>query len=233
MTRHTEPPTPGRRLRVRTFTLGPFETNCYLLWTAAGDGPSGEPPEAWIIDAGFDPQPIIRAVRELGLRATWLILTHTHADHLAGVDEVLAAIPGLKTGVHALESSWLHDPVLNLSAMTGMPTTALGGRSPDRQFEGGEQLTLGPLAWSVLHTPGHSPGGLSLYCPSAGVVLSGDALFRGSIGRTDFPGSDPRLLEQSIRQKLYSLPDQTTVLAGHGPPTTIGQERRHNPFVHD
>lgn len=232
MTPHSELQGPGRRLRVRTFTLGPYETNCYLLWTATAGGSADQPPEAWIIDAGFEPDPIIRAVRDLGLRPTWLILTHTHADHIAGVDEVLAAMPGLKTGVHALESSWLHDPMLNLSALTGMPTTALGGRDPDRLYEGGERLMLGPLEWSVLHTPGHSPGGVSLHCPAADVVLSGDALFRGSVGRTDFPGSDARSLEESIREKLYALPDQTTVLPGHGPPTTIGQERRHNPFVH-
>jgi glyoxylase-like metal-dependent hydrolase (beta-lactamase superfamily II) len=129
---------------------------------------------------------------------------------------------------HGAEAAWLNDPVLNLSAMMGMSVTAPG---PDRLLAEGEWLTLGDSRWLVLHTPGHSPGGVTLWCEAGGVAIVGDSLFAGSVGRTDFPGSDPAVLERSIRGKLYVLPDSTKVLPGHGPATTIGREKKSNPYV--
>ncbi|MBY0307151.1 MAG: MBL fold metallo-hydrolase [Phycisphaerales bacterium] len=217
-------------LRVKGYTLGPYATNCYLLWI---DGAV----EAWIVDASFGPGRIIGDVRAMGLVVSRLVLTHAHVDHIAGVEEVLRALrpsgsnsPELM--VHRDEAAWLADPTLNLSAIGGGMVTT---RTADAVLADGDRLTLGPAGRSaefrVLHTPGHSPGGVSLYCPSRGIVLAGDALFAGSIGRTDFPGGDLPTLERSIRAKLYTLPPETAVLPGHGPQTTIGHEMASNPYV--
>lgn len=204
--------------------LGPFETNCYV----AQPEPAMPGDPCWIVDAGFDPEQLIALVRERSLRPELLILTHAHGDHIAGIREVLAAFPGLPLLIHEAEREWLADPALNLSLAIGMPVTA---PAPDRLLREGDMLTLAGSEWKVLHTPGHSPGGITLYNAADGVALVGDALFAGSVGRTDFPGSDPRTLARSIREKLYTLPDETLVYPGHGPGTTIGVEKRTNPFV--
>lgn len=216
---------PAPRCHVEGFTLGPFETNCYILTVenAAADEPS-----CWIIDASFEPQDLIDRVNARGLRPAALILTHAHVDHIAGVAAVRSAFPGLPIWIHEAEREWLSNPMLNLSAMMGMSITSPG---PDRLLVDGETLTLGGLKWTVLHTPGHSPGGITLYNEPTRTAIVGDALFAGSIGRTDFPGSDHETLANAIRTKLYTLPDDTTIYPGHGPTSTIGREKRTNPFV--
>ncbi|MEK6701235.1 MAG: MBL fold metallo-hydrolase [Planctomycetota bacterium] len=211
-------------MEIETFTLGPFETNCSLV-TDAG--------ELWVVDASFDPQEMIDRVRELGIVPKAIVLTHAHVDHIAGVADVRRAFPGTPVWIHRDEQEWLADPVLNLSAMMGQSITAPG---PDRLLADADELTLGNTHWRVLHTPGHSPGGVAFYCAQPGgggapVLIGGDALFAGSVGRSDFPGSDPATLARSIRTRLYTLPDDTIVYPGHGPTTTIGREKRSNPFV--
>ncbi|MCL4742023.1 MAG: MBL fold metallo-hydrolase [Phycisphaerales bacterium] len=206
---------------IEIVTLGPWETNCHIVSVPGSD-------ECWIVDAGFDPAPLIDAVRRRGLRPTALLLTHAHLDHIGGVGEVLRAFPGTPIWLHAAETRWLNDPELNLSAAVGMPVTTPG---PDRTLEGGEELTLAGTTWRVLHTPGHSPGGITLVHDASNTAIVGDTLFAGSVGRSDFPTSDPDALVRSIRDTLYALPDDTRVLPGHGPATTIGREKRSNPFV--
>ncbi|VAX36938.1 MBL-fold metallo-hydrolase superfamily [hydrothermal vent metagenome] len=205
----------------RGFALGPFETNCYVVRAVGSEG-------CWIVDAGFEPGELIGYVRQEGLTPEALVLTHAHADHIAGVREVVEAFPGTPVWIHEAEGAWLGDPQLNLSAAMGMGITAPG---PDRLLEEGQELTLDGSCWRVLHTPGHSPGGITLSCESAGLALVGDALFAGSIGRTDFPGCSFETLEASIRDRLYPLPEETRCLPGHGPETTIGREKASNPFV--
>ncbi len=209
-------------MAVRVFTLGPFQTNCMLIHDDAGGS------ECIIVDASFGPSPIVAEIRARSLRPVALVLTHAHVDHIAGVAEVRSAFPELPVLMHRAEASWLNDPVLNLSESMGMPVTAPG---PDRLLDEGDVVRVGSTSWRVLHTPGHSPGGLTLVCDEAGVAIVGDTLFAGSIGRTDFPGSDHATLEQSIREKLYTLPGGTKVYPGHGPPTTIAREMMSNPYV--
>jgi hydroxyacylglutathione hydrolase len=180
------------------------------------------------VDASFEPEPMIEFVRSSGMTPQALILTHTHVDHIAGVRTVLAAFPGLPLLVHPAEEKWLWDPMLNLSAMSGLPVTT---PEPTGLMNEGDELVLGDTTWRVLHTPGHSPGGITLYHANSGTAIVGDSLFSGSIGRTDLPGGDHATLERSIKQKLYTLPEHVRVYPGHGPDTTIGRERRSNPYV--
>ena len=207
-------------ISITTLTLGPFQTNCFVV---TSDGPA-----CWIIDASFSPGPLIDHIRREKLMPEALILTHAHVDHIAGVAEVRRAFPNLPILIHAAEREWLGDPMLNLSAVMGQSVTAPG---PDRTIAAGETLVLGDSTWRVLHTPGHSPGGITLWCESEGIAVVGDSLFAGSIGRTDFPGSDHDTLLASIRSQLYTLPGATKVYPGHGSPTTIGREATSNPYV--
>jgi len=206
---------------IERFVLGPFETNCYLV-RAPSDG------ACWLVDAGFDVEPMLERARETGDRVQAIVLTHTHVDHIAGLEEAHRAFPDAPILVHEEEAGFLQDPALNLSEAMGLPL-----RAPEatRTLSGGETLELGSQRWSVLHTPGHSPGGISLHSKRDNVVIAGDTLFAGSIGRYDFPTSDGQALAASIREKLYALPDETRVLPGHGPETTIGREKSSNPFV--
>lgn len=221
---------PGRTMpcpEIAEFTLGPFATNCYVVVPP-------EPPETgrarpcWIIDASFEPKRLLKHIADAGLTPEALILTHAHVDHIAGVRDVLTAHPGLAVVIHEAEAGWLADPEANLSAMMGFGITA---PPATRLLKDGDTLTLGSTAWRIAHTPGHSPGGIALYHTESRTAIVGDTLFAGSVGRTDFPGSDPALLERSIQERLYTLPDDTRVLSGHGPETTIGREKRSNPFV--
>ena len=183
----------------------------------------------WIIDASFEPAPIIAAIRTQGLAPEALIFTHAHIDHIAGAHEIIRAFPTLPIFIHEAEERWLLDPELNLSIFTGNPVTA---PPATRLLKEGDSLTLtGAGAWRVLHTPGHSPGSITLVSTQHGVAIVGDALFAGSIGRTDFPGCSLEALSESIKTKLYTLPDATRIFPGHGPESTIGHEKRTNPYV--
>lgn len=217
----TEPSTPSVKPVVRIFNPGPFQTNCHVVSVAGHGG-------CWIVDAGFEAEEMIDAIRRSGLVPEALIFTHAHLDHIAGGHAVIAAFPGLPIWIHEAEADWLPDAERNMSAMFGLPVTAPG---PDRLLRDGDTLKLGPTSWRVLHTPGHSPGGISLLCENAPLAIVGDSLFAGSIGRTDFPGCSFEDLAHSIRSKLYTLPDSVVIYPGHGPSSTIGREKRSNPFV--
>ena len=209
-------------LKIKTFTLGPFQTNCYVV--AAEDG------GAWLVDVGADPRPMLDHVRDHGLRVEKIVLTHAHADHIAGLSQAADAYPDAPILIHSAEKDFLDDTTLNLSAGFGMPVVA---PPPTDLLAHDDELTLGGVVFTVRHTPGHSPGGVALVQPEAEVALVGDTLFAGSIGRFDFPTSDGPTLIRSIHEQLLTLPAATRILPGHGPASTIGAERKNNPYLRE
>lgn len=213
--------TPPARLRIATLTLGPFATNCYVV---SEEGSAA----CFIVDASFGGEAIVRAVRDEKLEPRALVLTHAHVDHIAGAHVVKRAFPAIPIWIHGEETAWLTDPELNLSATGGLPTTA---PVHDRVLAEGDLLDLPGGPWRVFHTPGHSPGSITLYSEVHAVAFVGDALFAGSIGRTDFPGCSFEQLERSIRTKIYTLAPKTRCLPGHGPATSVERERASNPYV--
>jgi len=208
-------------LNIECFSLGEWQTNCYLLHRAGGK-------PCWLVDAGFDPQPMIEAVRRNNLEPQRLVLTHAHVDHIGGIAAVRAVWPDLPIAIHEAEVSFLSRPDQNLSLFLESPVIA---PEADDVLHHGDELELDGLVFEVRHTPGHSPGGITLVQADSHAALVGDALFHDSVGRVDFPTSDGPTLLKSIQEQLLSLPDETRVLAGHGPETTIGRERANNPFL--
>ena len=205
--------------------LGPVETNCFLISAPEGQDPDG----CYVVDCGMQPDPLIQLIQDRGLTPRGLLLTHCHYDHIGGIDQLYEAFGVLPTRVHALEAEWNRDPMLNLSGMSGFPCVA---PAPDLRFGEGDVLDLLGSSWEVLHLPGHSPGSVGLLDRAGGTLIAGDTLFAGSIGRVDFPTSDPEQMKQTL-QRLLELPDEIQVHPGHGPATTIGAERRGNPFLLD
>ena len=185
----------------------------------------------WIIDPGLPPQAkqIVQHVRDRSLEPKAILLTHAHADHIAGIDEVRDTLGSLP--VHLGKEEWpaLTDPMENLSARIG-PGLATKVTDP-KDLPPGDKLTLDGTQWQILDTSGHSPGGRSFYCSEHRIVIVGDALFQGSIGRVDFPHSNGEQLLRNLREQLMTLPDDTRVLSGHGPETTIGYERSTNLYL--
>ncbi len=211
-------------VRILTFTEPMFGENAYVASVGGYDG-------VWVIDPGLPPQPdeIDRYARQHGRRVEAILLTHGHADHIAGVDAIRHSWPAAELLISREDAAMLADPQANLSAPFGLSLRVAS--EPSGYLDAGTRLALGPSCWDVLDTSGHSPGGRSFYCADAGLVITGDALFAGSIGRTDFPGGDLDQLLDNIRRNLLSLPGETRVYSGHGPVTTIEKERTSNPFL--
>ena len=198
--------------------VGPLGTNCYIVI-------SKEEHVAMVIDPGGNGGDILRILREKNAVLTYIVNTHGHADHIAA-NGILAEATGASVLIHEADAAMLTSPHRNLSTFIG---DAVILKPADSFLKAGDVLTLGALSFTILETPGHTPGGLSLY--GEGVLFSGDTLFVESVGRTDFPGGSHQQLLASIQEQLFALPGETKVLPGHGPSTTIGWEKEHNPFI--
>jgi hydroxyacylglutathione hydrolase len=204
---------------VACITVGMFEENCYLFACP-------QTKEAVIIDPGDEPERIIATIKDLQLIPRYILNTHGHIDHICAIDAVSAVYP-VPLAIHPADVPMYTDE--RSAAMFGRKAP-LVKRKPDILLQEGERLTFGTLTLEVLHTPGHTPGGVSLISPTY-CVFSGDTLFYRSIGRTDLPGGNHEQLIISIRTKLYTLDDDLVVFPGHGEPTTIEEEKHENPFV--
>jgi glyoxylase-like metal-dependent hydrolase (beta-lactamase superfamily II) len=202
-------------------TVGSFMSNCYIVG-------SEQTMEGMVIDPGAEADTILAAIRQLKLSIVLLVATHSHIDHIAALPQVKEAT-GAQFAIHEAEakSRMLSEFGRAWSQMFGLSFEP--PPKPDRLLRDGDVIEFGDVRFTVLHTPGHSPGGISLL--GHGMVFCGDTLFNYSIGRTDFPGCSYDELMNSIFTKLMVLPDDTTVLPGHGPETTIGFERKWNPFL--
>jgi len=209
-------------MKIDRLILGAYETNCYVLRNceAAKD--------CLIIDAGLGASKLINFLKEHELNPLAVVLTHGHIDHIAGVAALRTEFPDIKVYIHKLDADMLTEPHTNLSAMTGANFSI---EPADFSLDEQSIIAQAGVKLSVLHTPGHTPGGICLYSKDEGVVFTDDALFADSIGRTDFPNGSMSQLLKSIREKLFTLPDETKVYPGHGPITTMAHEKAHNPFL--
>ncbi len=205
-------------LEVRKIVVGPLQSNCFLVW-------SEQTGEGVVIDPGGEGEKIVEQIERLGIKPVYILNTHGHGDHIAanGAVKNRYDVPLL---IHRDEAPLLTDPRQNMSAVYGLPVVS---PAQDGFLEVGQSVEFGGLSLKVLYTPGHSPGGVALY--GHGAVFTGDALFMGSIGRSDLAGGDEDLLIAKIKENLLTLPEETIVYPGHGGDTTIGIEKCHNPFL--
>lgn len=203
---------------IKTLPVGPIMANCFVIGCK-------ETLDAVVIDPGDEADKILQSVADLNLNVKTIINTHGHFDHVSA-NKSLNEATGAPILIHALDAPML-EQISASAANWGL--SAENSPSPHRTIDDGDTIPFGNITLNVIHTPGHTPGGVSLFTDS--VVFVGDTLFAGSIGRTDFPGGDFETLKSSIQDKLFTLGDDVQVYTGHGPETTIGHERQNNPFV--
>lgn len=203
---------------IKTLAVGPIMANCYIVGCESSK-------QAAVIDPGDETDKILMALAEARLTVKYILNTHGHFDHVGGNRRMKDAT-GAELLIHSDDTRML-ESLPQAAAAFGL--SAESSPPPDRTIAEGDTITFGDITLRVLHTPGHSPGGVSFH--SNGAVFVGDTLFAGSIGRTDFEGGDFNTLISSIKNKLFPLGDDVTVYTGHGPTTTIGQEKQMNPFL--
>ena len=208
-------------MKIKYMVLGPFMTNTYILYNE-------ETMDGLVVDPSFSPEYYIKAIEEKNIHLQSIFLTHAHVDHMAGMNELRKAFPKAKMYMDKRDQPFLRDPEKNLSYMFPVPTLV---DDADVWVKNGDEIETCGYTFQVIDTAGHTPGGISFYMKREGLVFTGDSLFQGSIGRTDFPGGSLKELTGTIKKNLFSLPDSTVVLSGHGEQTTIGQEKKTNPFL--
>lgn len=203
-----------------TFVVGALGVNCIIL----GCSTTGE---SVVIDPGSDAETLIAFVAEKSLNVTAIINTHGHFDHVGGNSRLKGAL-NAPLLIHASDAQML-GRVSQVATMYGL--SGEDSPQPDRFLEDNQVIRFGEYALKVIHTPGHTPGGCCFYIENEGKLISGDTLFADGVGRTDLPGGSHVQLVESIRTRLFTLPDHVEVYPGHGPTTTIGHEKRHNPYL--
>jgi hydroxyacylglutathione hydrolase len=208
----------GAGMKYELVVVGALETNCYLVYDE-------ETRECAVIDPGADPEKIISTIAELELKPVIVLNTHGHVDHIGANSDIVQkyAVP---LAMHAEDTGMLQvSDYIELSLLLG----ARNSPAPDRLLAEGDEVAVGRTSLRVIHTPGHTPGSIGFV--HGGFLFSGDTLFCGGVGRTDLPGGSWKDLERSIRERILTLPEETVVLPGHGPHTTVEQERSSNPFL--
>ena len=208
-------------VRIAVVESMPFAENTYIAWRPGRA-------DAVVIDPGFEPDAVLDRLRAERLTVAVILNTHGHVDHIAGNAALKVAFPDAPLIIGAGDAAMLTDPMLNMSGLAGVAITS---PPADQTVREGDVVEAAGLRLEVLDIPGHSPGHVVFVLRDGPVVFGGDVLFAGSIGRTDFPGGDLDQLLGGIRAKLWPLPDETRVYPGHGPPTTVGDEKRTNPFL--
>jgi hydroxyacylglutathione hydrolase len=206
---------------VHTLTLGPFETNCYVVHNE-------DDTRALVIDPGEDVDLIVDFIRKRGLEIVGYPITHGHCDHVSGLARMFRSHPA-PIGMHPKDQSWAFSPINNLLPFYEAPEAPA---KIERDYAEGQEWHDAGMTYRIIETPGHAPGAVALHFFKEGLVFPGDTLFAGSVGRTDLLGGDAALLARSL-PRLLELPDETIVYPGHGPKTTIGVERTTNPFLVD
>lgn len=205
-------------MNIQQLSLGTLGTNGYIIYQGN---------EAILIDPGGDADIIIQWFTDHKVTPVAILLTHAHFDHIGALDQIRDYYH-VPVYLHKSELSWLEDPARNSSSL--FPVPDIRCRPADYPLAEGE-YTIGPFTFKIIHTPGHSPGGVSILFAKQKWVISGDCIFQNGIGRTDLPGGNQQELIQSIKQKLFALPDDFTLYPGHGPTTTIQAEKTSNPFL--
>jgi len=211
-------------VKINRLILGSYQTNSYVA--RADDNAA----DCLIIDTGLEAGRLIDFLQAEKLNPVAVVFTHGHADHIEGLSLLRRNWPAITVCIHKLDADSLSNTEKNLSALAGVDFTA---DPADVILEDGNCIEYAGIKLKVLHTPGHTPGGICLYSRDHNLIFTGDTLFAGSVGRTDFPYADHRRLLESLREKILPLPDRTVAYPGHGPDTDIGSEKKHNPFLQD
>ena len=209
----------GKNMKIERFVLGPIETNCYVVVNE-------DTKECFAVDMAYCPQEYVDHIREQGYQMKALFLTHGHFDHIMAADAIRDKYD-VKVYASCDEKNTLEQPHINLGEAYGLKLSV----KADVWHKDGEILKLAGFDIEALHTPGHTEGGSCYYIREIGVLFSGDTLFCGSVGRTDFPGGSMSEIVRSIKEKVMVLPDDTKVYPGHGEGTSVGYERENNPFL--
>ncbi len=208
-------------IEVIALPVGPIQANCYLIRNSDTN-------EGLIVDPGDEGRRIVKEIDSRGITAQAIWLTHAHFDHVCGCEQVKSSL-NLSVSIHQKESKWLEDGTLNGATLFGLPFTP---SRADHLWNGEEKLHALGYEWEIKHAPGHSPGSCCLLCSSEKIVIGGDVLFKGSVGRTDLPGGSWDILAGTLRKLVTDwTEDDWRVYPGHGAPTTIGEEKKSNPFV--